>query len=346
MPKNGMLIRIALALAAVSTVFALVVTSAGAADKSTSLKGAGSTFVAPLVNTWIGPVGSALGISLSYNPVGSGGGVSAITNKQVDFGASDAPLSQYAPTCGTCIQIPWALGGTAVMYNVPGAPNLLKVTGAVLAKIYLGEITRWNDAAIKKLNPGAKLPSLQITPVHRSDASGTSYNFTDFLSRVSSAWHKGPGTGTSVNWPAGIGAKGSAGVSGAVHSTPGGIGYADAEYSVSAHLDIFRVKNRAGKYVIPRVKGIKAAAELDVRPKADGSLSIVYPPASKKYANAYPISTYTYIDVQKRSPNAATLKRLISWAITKGQSFGPKIFFAPLPASVVAFDKKQLKKIG
>lgn len=346
MPRNGKFVRITLALAAAGLVAALVVTSAGAARKSTSLKGAGSTFVAPLVNTWIGPVGSALGISLSYNPVGSGGGVSAITNKQVDFGASDAPLSQYAPTCSTCVQIPWALGGTAVMYNVPGAPNLLKMSGAVLAQIYLGQVKKWNDPAIKKLNPSANLPNLSITPVHRSDASGTSYNFTDFLARVSRAWHRGPGRGTSVNWPAGIGAKGSSGVAGAVHSTPGAIGYADAEYSVSAHLAIFRMKNRAGRFVIPRVKGINAAAVLDVHPKADGSLSIVYPPASKKYANAYPISTYTYIDVQKNSQNAAALKKLISWAITKGQSYGPKIFFAPLPSSVVAFDKSQLKKIG
>lgn len=346
MPRNGMIARTTVALAAAALVAALAVTSAGAAQKKTSLNGAGSTFVAPLVDTWISPVGSALGISLSYNAVGSGGGVSAITNKQVDFGASDAPLSQYAPTCSSCVQIPWALGGTAVMYNVPGAPNLLKMTGAVLAKIYLGQITRWNDPAIKKLNPGANLPSMTITTVHRSDASGTSYNFTDYLSQVSSAWKKGPGTGTSVAWPAGIGAKGSSGVSGAVHSTPGGIGYADAEYSVSAHLAIFRMENRSGKFVIPRVKGIDAAATLDVHPAKDGSLSIVDPPAAKKYADAYPISTYTYIDVQKRSARAAALKRLVTWAITKGQTYGPKIFFAPLPAAVVAFDKKQIAKIG
>jgi len=346
MPRNGMIVRTTLVLAAAAAVAALAATSAGAAHKSISIRGAGSTFVAPLVNEWISPVASALGIDLSYSAVGSGGGVSAITNKQVDFGASDAPLSQYSPTCTTCVQIPWALGGTAIMYNAPGAPNLLKITGAVLAKIYLGQITKWNDPAIRKLNPGANLPSLTITTVHRSDASGTSYNFTDYLSHVSSAWKNGPGTGTSVSWPVGIGAKGSSGVSSAVHSTPGAIGYADVEYSKSAHLALFRVQNRAGKFVIPRVKGIGAAAILDVHPAADGSLSIVNPPATKKYADAYPISTYTYVDVQKSSPNAAALKKLINWAITKGQTYGPKIFFVPLPASVVAFDKKQLAKIG
>jgi len=346
MPRHGMFARTTLALGAVAVGAALAVASAGAAGKGTSIRGAGSTFVAPLVNAWITPVDSALGVSLSYSPVGSGGGVSAITNKQVDFGASDAPLSQYSPTCSSCVQIPWALGGTAVMYNAPGVPNLLKITGPVLARIYLGQVTQWNDPAIRKLNKGVKLPSLPIRVVHRSDASGTSYNFTDFLSHVSGAWQNGPGTGTQVQWPTGIGAKGSGGVSAAVHSVPGAIGYADAEYSIKAHLDVMRVQNAAGKFVIPRVKGIAAAATLDVHPAKDGSLSIVDPPAKKQYAGAYPISTYTYVDVQRRSAQAAALKRLITWAVTKGQSYGAKIFFAPLPAAVVAFDKKQIAKIG
>jgi phosphate transport system substrate-binding protein len=346
MPKHGMIIRTTLALGAATLVAALAVATAGASSEGTSIRGAGSTFVAPLVNAWISPVGSSLGISLSYSPVGSGGGVSAITNKQVDFGASDAPLSQYSPTCSSCIQIPWALGGTAVMYNAPGVPNLLKITGAVLAKIFMGRITQWNDPAIRKLNKGVNLPSAPIRVVHRSDASGTSYNFTDFLSHISGAWKNGPGTGTAVAWPTGIGAKGSGGVSAAVHSTPGGIGYADAEYSIKAHLDVMRVQNAAGKFVIPRVKGIAAAATLDVHPAKDGSLSIVNPPKAKKYAGAYPISSYTYIDVQKSSAQAATLKKLITWAVTKGQRYGPKIFFAPLPAAVVAFDTKQIARIG
>jgi phosphate transport system substrate-binding protein len=345
MPRNGMIVRTSLALATVAVGATVAATSAGAARTSTSIRGAGSTFVAPLVNAWIGPAGSALGISLSYSPVGSGGGVSAITNKQVDFGASDAPLSQYSPTCSSCVQIPWALGGTAVMYNAPGVPNLLKISGPVLAKIYLGRITQWNDPAIRKLNKGVSLPSTPIRVVHRSDASGTSYNFTDFLSHVSGAWRNGPGTGTAVQWPTGIGAKGSGGVSAAVHATPGGIGYADAEYSIKAHLDVMRVENAAGKFVIPRVKGIAAAASLDMHPARDGSLSIVDPPAQAKYANAYPISTYTYVDVQKSSAQGPALKKLVTWAITKGQSYGPRIFFAPLPASVVAFDKKQIAKI-
>ncbi len=349
MPRNGKLVRITLLLVAAALLGALAVTSAGAASakrSAGSVKGAGSTFVAPLVNAWINPVGSALGISLSYNAVGSTSGVVDITNKQVDFGASDAPLSAFDPTCKSCVQIPWALSGTAVLYNLPGASNLLKITGPVLAKIFLGQITKWDDPAIKKLNPGKNLPGTSITVVHRSDGSGTTFNFTDYLSHVSGAWKSKAGIGTSVAWPTGIGGKGSSGVSALVHQTPGAIGYADVAYSQLAHLAVFKVENRAGKFIIPRLANIKAASVLDTHPAKDGSLSIVNPPKNKKYANAYPISTYTYVDVQKGSGNAAAIKKLIGWAITKGQAYGPRLIFQPLPAAVVAFDKNQIKKIG
>jgi phosphate transport system substrate-binding protein len=347
MPKNGMLIRVTLTLAAAAAVSALVVMSAGVASAKSagaSVTGAGSTFVAPLVNAWESPVKSALGITLNYNAVGSGGGVTAITNKQVDFGASDAPLTQFNPTCKTCVQLPWALAATAVIYNIPGL-QFLHMTGPVLAKIYLGQIKKWNDPAITKLNKGRALPNEAITVVHRSDSSGTSYNFTDFLSSVSSAWKNGPGTGTAVAWPAGIGVPKSGGVAGAVRTTPGAIGYVDVDYAVVQHLGFFRMRNRDGNFVLPKLKGIRAAAQLDTRPSKDGSLSIVNPPKSKKYRNAYPIATYTYVDVQRTTPNASAIKRVISWAITKGQAYGGRLFFAQLPAAVVTFDKKQLKKV-
>ena len=345
MPRNGKVVRIILVLGAVAVAASFAVTAASAKRSAGSLKGAGSSFVAPLVNAWIAPVNSDLGISMSYNAVGSGGGVSAITNKEVDFGASDAPLSVFSPTCTTCVQIPWALSGTAVLYNLPGAKNLLKISGAVLAKIYMGQIKKWNDPALQKLNKGVNLPSTAITVVHRSDSSGTTFNFTDFLSRVSPAWKSKVGTNTSVAWPAGVGGNKSAGVAGIVHQTPGAIGYADVAYSTIAHLSVFKVLNRAGNYIIPRLKNIKAASALDTHPAKDGSLSIVNPPKNAKYANAYPISTYTYVDVQKNSANAANLKKLINWAVTKGQAFGPKLIFQPLPAAVVAFDKKQIAKV-
>jgi phosphate transport system substrate-binding protein len=349
MPRNGKLIRITLALAAASLVAALAVITAGAASaksSSATISGAGSTFVAPLVTKWMGPVQSQLGLTLNYNAVGSGGGVSAITNKQVDFGASDAPLSQFNPTCTSCVQIPWALAGTAVIYNLGSSLQHLNLTGSVLAQIYLGKITKWNAKAIAKLNKGKSLPSTPITVVHRSDSSGTSYNFTDYLSHVSHTWKSQVGTGTAVNWPTGEGEKGSSGVAGAIRSTHGAIGYADVDYAVVNHLQLFKVENRAGKFVLPRAQGIKAAAALDVHPEKDGSLSIVNPPKSKKYRNAYPICTYTYVDVQKSAgANAGNIKKFLGWAVTKGQSYGPPIIFEPLPKPVVTFDKKQIKKI-
>jgi phosphate transport system substrate-binding protein len=347
MPRNGKLVRISLVAAAAAAVAVVAVVTAGTASaksSSASVGGAGSTFVAPLLSKWQGPVQQQLGLQLNYNPVGSGGGVSAITNKQVDFGASDAPLSQFNPTCSSCVQIPWALAATGVMYNLPGLANI-NMTGSVLAKIYMGKITKWNAPVIKKLNKQKSLPNTPITVVHRSDSSGTTYNFTDYLSHVSHAWKSKVGTGTAVSWPTGEGEKGSSGVAGAVRSTAGAVGYADVYYGLHNHFGLFKMKNRSGNFVRVRAKAILSAAALDTHPAKDGSLSIVDPPKSKKYANAYPICTYTYVDVQKHSANAANIKKLLRWAITKGQKFGPAIMFEPLPKSVVTFDKKQIRKI-
>jgi phosphate transport system substrate-binding protein len=350
MPRNGKrLVRVTSALATAALVAALAAISVGTASAKSSagtVSGAGSTFVAPLVTKWMTPVKQQLGITLNYNPVGSGGGVSAIATRQADFGASDAPLSQFSPTCTTCVQIPWALAATAVIYNLSGLQHL-NMTGAVLAKIYMGKITTWNNSAIKKINKGRSLPNEKITVVHRSDSSGTTYNFTDYLSHVSSAWKSGPGTGTSVSWwPGSEGEAHSSGVAGAVRSTPGAIGYTDVDYAIVNHLGVMKMQNRAKQFVLPRAKGIKAAAALDTHPAKDGSLSIVNPPAKKKFTAAYPICTYTYVDVQKSSgASAGNLKRLITWAITKGQKYGPPIVFEPLPKPVVTFDKKQIAKI-
>lgn len=348
MPRDGRLVRISLVAAAAAAAAGVVVVTAGAASARSSggtVTGAGSTFVAPLVTKWQTAAQQQLGLTLSYNPVGSGGGVSAITNKQVDFGASDAPLSQFNPTCTTCVQLPWALAATGVIYNLGGLAHL-KMTGSVLAQIYLGKITRWNAPAIKKLNKGKNLPATSVTVVHRSDSSGTTFNFTDYLSHVSRTWKSHVGTGTAVNWPTGEGEGHSSGVAGAVRTTPGAIGYVDVFYAVHNHLGLFKMQNRSGKFVQPKGKGILAAAALDTHPRKDGSLSIVNPPKSKKYRNAYPISTYTYVDAQKSSGgNAANIKKVLTWAITKGQSFGPALIFEPLPKAVVAFDKQQIKKI-
>jgi len=347
MPRNGKFVRIFLAAAATAAVAVAAVTVGTASAKSNagSVTGAGSTFVAPLVTKWEPAVQQQLGLTLTYNGIGSTGGVAAITNKQVDFGASDAPLTQFNPTCNSCVQIPWALAATGVIYNLGGGLAHLKMTGPVLAQIYMGKITKWDAPAIKKLNKGKNLPSSNITVVHRSDGSGTTYNFTDYLSQVSPAWKSQVGTGTTVQWPTGEGEPKSGGVAGAVRTTPGAIGYVDVYYAVHNHLGLFMMKNSSGRFVQPRAKGILAAAA-GKKPKKDGSISIVNPPKSKKYRNAYPICTYTYADVQKQSgANAANIKKLLNWAVTKGQSYGPALIFEPLPKPVVAFDKKQIQKI-
>jgi phosphate transport system substrate-binding protein len=346
MPRNGKLVRISLVAAAAAVLAVVTVGSASATTNSATINGAGSTFVAPLVNKWMAPIQQDLGITLNYSAVGSTTGVQDISLKQTDFGASDAPLSQFPQFRCTCVQIPWALAATGVVYNL-GSLQHLKMTGSVLAEIYLGKITKWNAPAIKKINKGRALPNEKITVVHRLDGSGTTYNFTDYLSHVSHAWSSGPGTGTSVTWPAGgLAGNHSSGVAALVKSNPGAIGYVDVDYAIVNHLGLMKVKNRAGNFVLPRAAGIKAAAALDTHPAKDGSLSIVNPPKSKKFRNAYPICTYTYVDVQKSSGSkAGALKKIIGWAITKGQSYGPPIVFEPLPKAVVTFDKKQIKKI-
>ena len=347
MRKLGPSTRILALVALAGAVTAVAVGVAGASTKrhtGTTISGAGSTFVAPLVAQWVSPLGSAYGYTLQYSAVGSGAGIASITSRTVDFGASDAPLSpdQFS-ACNGCEQIPWALGGTSIMYNLPGVKNLLHMNGPTLANIFMGKITTWNDPAIAKLNPGASLPSTKITIAHRSDGSGTTYNLTDYLSSVSPAWNSQVGKGTAVSWPVGVGGKGSSGVSAIVGQTPGAIGYADVAYAIANHFSFFAMKNNSGKFTTPGLRGILAAATSDQKPAADNSLSIVNPP--KKYANAYPISTFTYVIVPLQSSKAADLKKFLFWAVTKGQTYGPKLRFVPLPKSVLVVAEKAIAKI-
>jgi phosphate transport system substrate-binding protein len=327
---------------------ALAAGTAGATaakNGGTTLAGAGSTFVAPLVSQWSPAVASAYGYEVQYSPIGSGGGISAVTARTVDFGASDAPLSadQFS-ACKGCAQIPWALSATSVIYNLNGAKNLLHMDGPTLARIFDGEVTAWDDAAIKKLNPGVSLPNDKIAIVHRSDNSGTTYNFTDYLSSASPQWKSKIGTGVAVNWPVGTGARGSSGVAATVAQTPGAIGYVDVAYAKANHLKFLAMKNRSGKYTTPGLRGILAAATSDQKPNAQtNELSIVNPP--KKYDLAYPISTYTYVIVPLQSAKAPELKKFLFWAVTKGQAFGPKLLFQPIPKSVLVVAEKTIAKI-
>jgi phosphate ABC transporter, phosphate-binding protein len=308
------------------------------------LVGAGSTFVYPLVSQWIGDYAKAASVTVTYGAVGSGAGIAAITDGSVDFGASDAPLSpDQATACKDCVEIPWALGGTSVAYNLDGAPDHLNLTGPVLANIFLGRITHWNDPAITGLNPGRALPDTRITPVFRSDASGTSYNFTDYLSRVSPEFKSKVGTSTQPTFPTGQGAKGSSGVSGVVSSTDGAITYVDVAYATSANFAYAAMKNKAQKFTVPDVESCRAAARDAKSPKPNAAISIVDPSATA--AGAYPICTFTYVIVRKQSSKAETLKAFLTYAITTGQEAGPKLLFAPLPPAVVAADKQAIAQI-
>lgn len=336
--------RIAATLAAVAVTL-VATTSAGARPQASSITGAGSTFVTKLVQAWIPKVDKDLGLKITYGPIGSGGGINAITNRTVDFGASDAPLTadQFA-ACKGCVQIPWALSATSIAYRGDALPNHLHLTGPVLANIFLGKIKKWNDPAIVKLNKGKALPNLDITVIHRSDNSGTTYNLTEYLSKVSPAWKRGPSKGVAVDWPAGVGARGSAGVSAALAQTSGGITYVDIAFSLANHFKFAAVQNRAGKYQIPGLNSIKAAGAtiLRVAPN-NGGISIVDP--AKRQPLAYPICTFTYIIVPKQTSKAAELKKFIRWALTKGQTDGPKLLFSPLPKPVLKAGLRTLPSI-
>jgi phosphate transport system substrate-binding protein len=299
--------------------------------------------VFPLVSQWQANYKKA---QITYGSVGSGAGIAQITARTVDFGASDAPLTRdQATACKGCKQIPWALASTSIPYHVPGVSYGLKLTGKILANIYLGHITKWNASAIKKINPGVKLPDLKITPVYRSDGSGTSWNFTDYLSRVSPEWKSKVGVGTQPSFPVGIGGRGSSGLAGVVSHTDGAIGYVDEAYSLKNGFKVAKVQNRAGRFQLPGLKGIAAAAATVHKVPASGELSIVNPPKSQRLA--YPICTFTYVIAPLKSSKATTLKQFISWAITSGQSvkYTQPLQFFPLPKVVVTADKNFVRKI-
>ncbi len=333
------------ATALVATALAASATASKSSSASGQLVGAGSTFVAPLVSQWAAAYPSVGGTNIIYQPIGSGGGIQAITNRTVDFGASDAPLSaDQLAACKGCLQIPWALGGTAVMVHVKtNAHAPLHITGSVLAQIYLGQITSWNDPKIQALNKGVSLPNEKITPVYRSDGSGTSYNFTDYLASVSAAFKSKVGVSTQPPFPTGVGGKGSSGVAGVVKNTEGAIGYADIAYAVTNHISVMAVQNAAGKYTTPGVKSITAAAAATTAIGANNEMHIVNPP--KSAATAYPISTYTYVIVAQSSKNAGPLKKFIFWAMTNGQKLGVPLRYVPIPKHVLVAAEKTLNKI-
>lgn len=312
-----------------------------------SLTGTGASFPFPLISKWIPAVDQAHGIRVTYSPTGSGAGIAGITARTVDFGATDAPLSaDQLAACKGCVVIPWTLAGTSIPYNIPGIGQRLRLTGPVLANIYLGAITNWNASAIRALNPGRNLPDLKITPVFRSDSSGTTYNFTEYLSAVSPAWKSRVGFNTAVNFPAGTGARGSSGVAGILKSTPGALTYVDTAYSLANKFTFAAVRNRTGNFALPGLRNVRAAvSQLPKKITSLTQLAIVDPPRSAG-RQAYPISTFTYVIAATSSGDeAADLRKFIYWAVTQGQRFGPPLLFQPLPVQVQAFAFREIRKI-
>jgi phosphate transport system substrate-binding protein len=337
----------ALVLVVIAAAVAGKAQTAQAKPAAGSLVGTGATFPFPLISKWIPAVDNALGIKITYTATGSGAGIAQITARTVDFGASDAPLSaDQLAACKGCVVIPWALAGMSVMYNVPGVNGRIVLNGPVLANIYLGNITAWNAPAIRALNPGKNLPDTKITVVYRSDGSGSTYAFTNYLSEVSPQWKSKVGFGTSVNFPTGTGARGSSGVAGVVRSTAGALTYADAAYAIQNKISFALMKNRAGGNTTPGIRGVTAAlCDLPNKVTNLSQLKIVDPP-KKCGKKAYPISTFTYVIVPTSSGDKAqTLRQFVYWAVTQGQKFGPPLFFVPLPKSVNGFVYREIKKI-
>jgi phosphate transport system substrate-binding protein len=326
------------------TLAALCLAAAGARADTVLINGAGATFPFPIYSKWFSDYNKAHPeVQINYQSIGSGGGIKQITEKTVDFGASDAPMSdeELAKAPGLA-HLPTVMGAVVVIYNVPGVTTL-KLTPETLADIFLGKITKWNDAAIAKDNAGTKLPDLAISVAHRSDGSGTSYTFTDYLASAVPAWKAGPGKGKSVSWPAGLGGKGNEGVTGLVKQNEGGIGYVELAYANQNKLPSAELKNASGNWVKPTLEAVSAAAAEAQMPD-DFRVSIVNQPGKA----AWPISTFTYLLVWKDAPDATkgdALLKFVWWAEHDGQKTAPSLDYAPLPKAVVAKVEAQLKKM-
>ncbi len=322
------------------------IATAAAQAAGPTLQGAGSTLVAPIEAEWATAWSNHTGNSTpTYQPVGSGTGLKDIGSGLVDFGASDAPISASTTACPGCFQIPWALSATGVSFNVPGV-HRLHLTGAVLAQIYLGQITKWNERRITSLNRGTRLPNLRITPFHRSDGSGDSYAFTDYLSAVNGSFRGKVGRGTKPAFPVGPGATGNSGMVTAEEHTSGAIAYVAVSYLIAHQLPAAAIKNRAGHYEVPNLKNIANAAAAVHGVPSNNELHIVNPRRSARIA--YPISTFTYVILRPTDPlgHGGLLKSFVSYALGAGQSFGPALDFVPLPGSVKHAAQATAGRIG
>jgi phosphate transport system substrate-binding protein len=326
---------------------ALAVT-ASATLLAQQINGAGATFPAPIYTKWFSEYNKLhKDVQINYQPLGSGAGVQQITAKTVFFGASDFPLTdqQLSAAPAKILNFPTVLGGVVPIYNVPGVTQDLKFSGTVLAEIYLGKITKWNDAAIAKDNPGVKLPAADIAVVHRSESSGTTFIWTDFLSKVSPDFKSRVGAAAAPNWPTGVGQKGSDGVSGQVKQTPGAIGYVELVYATQNNIAYGAVQNASGKFLKASFDSVTAAAAGAAKNMpADFRVSIT----NTTGADAYPISSFTWLLLYQDPPDKAegkTMVEFVKWALTDGQKYCKDLGFAPLPKTVVDMEMKALETI-
>ncbi len=313
------------------------------------INAAGATFPAAIYQKWFEVFKQAHpDVQINYQAIGSGGGIRQLMEGTVDFGASDKPMSDAEMQKITkfhVLHFPTVLGGVVATYNVEGVTKDLNFTGPLLADIFSGKVGKWNDGQIAKLNPGVKLPNADITVVHRSDGSGTTFVFTDYLSIVSPEWKSKIGSGVTVNWPVGLGAKNNDGVAGQVKQTPDSIGYVELFYAIQNKMPYGAIQNKAGKFLKATLESVTAAAAGAARTMpADFRVSILNAPGE----NAYPISTFTWLLIPDKIPDAAKKSAIVEflhWALTSGQSYAVPLSYAPLPKEVVAKEEKQIAKI-
>jgi len=311
------------------------------------INGAGATFPNPIYSKWFAEYNKLRpDVRINYQSIGSGGGIRQLTNQTVFFGATDGPMTdeQLKAAPGPIVHLPTVLGGVVPAYSVPGVSAELRFSGPLLADIFLGKVKKWNDPAVARDNAGTKLPATDIVVVHRSDGSGTTYIWVDYLSKVSPEWKDKVGLATSVNWPVGVGGKGNEGVAGLVKQTPGSIGYVELVYATQNDIAYGSVKNAAGQYVkasLPSVTAAAAAAEMP----ADFRVSITNAPGE----GAYPLSSFTWILLYEHPADKERTRIMVEfmkWALTDGQKYAPELGYAPLPEKVVGRELEALKKIG
>jgi len=326
---------------------AVVVVGGTTAGAALLINGAGATFPYPIYSKWFDEFRKQYpAAEINYQSIGSGGGIRQVLEGTVDFGATDGPMTeeQLGQAKTPILHLPTVLGAVVATYNLPGVEKL-KFSPEALAGIFLGKVQMWNDPLIAKENPGVKLPAVAIVPVHRSDGSGTSFVFTDYLSKVSPEWEKTVGRGTSVNWPVGIGGKGNEGVTGLVKQTPNSIGYVELVYALQNKLPYADIRNRSGRYVAPTLESVTAAAAAAAaKMPEDFRVSITDPAA----ADAYPISSFTWLLIPTRIADKAkgeAIKHFLDWMLTQGQTMAAPLNYAPLPPGVVEMEKRALDRI-